>query len=348
MDSKILFLILLFAGVLGGAAWIMGDLQNQSTQTFFGTAETDSRMVNLEFPVVVQEVRVQPGDRVNQGDTLAVMYHIEFDRANLEYTSEINKIAAELEAENRSLDREQEELLAKYASQISDYQAEIKVLKAESDVQEKLKTVLTGSEKEAEGEKNIPNVRKSQIAALEENIRQLVNHTQVEIKRFEQQRRANQAVHDAKMSFFRRSIELVDSERHKMVLLAPMSGYIEQVFVKKNETVDKFRDLFKINALQPIRVLCFLHETEAEVMVQPGDTVVMSSTARPEVTCRGIVSLSTPKLVELPTRLRKFAEIRTWGREMYIHLPDTNRFYIGEKIQVVVPTATTSKLNQGK
>jgi multidrug resistance efflux pump len=343
MDSKIFFLFLLFAGVLTGAVWIMGDLQNQSAQTFFGTAETDSRTVNLEFPVVVQRIFVQPGSRVEQGDTLAVMYHAEFDREASEYSGEMKQVSAELLAENKSLEREHEELMAKYGTQIAEFQAEIRVLKSESDIQANLKTVLSGTEKSS-GNTNVPNAKKAQIAALEENIRQLERQRQEEVKQFEKQRLANQAVHDAKVSHLRRSVEFVDTERKKMVLLAPINGYVEQVFINKNETVDEFRELFKINALQPIRVLCFLHETEAEVLVQPGDTVDLASTARPTVTCRGIVAGSSPKLVELPTRLRKFAEMRTWGREMFIHLPDTNRFYIGEKIQISVQTATT----QGK
>lgn len=348
MNSKIFFLFLLFAGVLAGAVWIMSDLQNQSTQTFFGTAETDSRMINLEFPVVVQQLYVQPGAKVRQGDTLALMYRTEFDRVTSEYTGEMKQAAAELEADNKALETDREVLVAKQEAQISELQAEIKVLKTESDIQTNLKAVLAGTEKEAAGEKDILNAKKAQIAALQESIRQLERQTQEAIKQFDEQRLANRAVYTAKVAQLRRSVEFVEADRSKMVLRSPIDGYIEQVFVGKNEIVEEYRELFKINALKPIRVLCFLHETEAEVMVQPGDTVDLSSTARPEIACRGIVTGGTPKLVELPTRLRKFAEVRTWGREMYIHLPETNRFYIGEKIQVVVKTTTPSQSGQGK
>ncbi|GAB4498687.1 MAG: hypothetical protein OHK0019_34410 [Saprospiraceae bacterium] len=347
MSSKIFFLAILFASVLASAVWIMGDLQNQSTLTFFGTAETDSRTISLEFPVVVQRILVQPGSRVEQGDTLAVMYRTEFDREASEYLGEMKKASAELLAENKSLEREHEELMAKFATQIAELRAEIRVLKSETDIQENLKTVLSGTEKKW-GNTDIPNAKKSQIAALEESILQLERLRQEEIRQFEKQRLANQAVHDAKVSQLRRLIEFVDAERKKMVLLAPISGYVEQVYINKNEAVDEFRELFKINALQPIRVLCFLHETETEVLVQPGDTVDLASTARPTVTCRGIVAGSSPKLVELPTRLRKFAEVRTWGRVMFIHLPDTNRFYTGEKIQINVQPTTPSKLGKGQ
>lgn len=348
MDSKLLFLFLLFACVLTGAVWIMNDLQSQSTQTFFGTAETDSRVVNLEFPGVVQQVFVEPGAKVRQGDTLAVLVRTEFDREALEFTGEMKQIAAELDAENRALDREQEELLDKYATQISELKTEIKVLQTESDVQENLKAALSGSEKEAGGENNIPNVRKAQIAAMEETILQLERQTREEIKQFDKQRLSNQSVHDARVSYLRRSVEYIASERDKMVLLAAIDGYVELVLVRKNQIVQGFTELFRITALQPVKVVCYLHESEADVMVPRGDTVELSSTARPEIICQGVVTGSTSRLVELPTRLRKFAEIITWGREMFIQLPETNQFYVGEKIQVVVNTAKLSKSGQIK
>jgi hypothetical protein len=43
-------------------------------------------------------------------------------------------------------------------------------------------------------------------------------------------------------------------------------------------------------------------------------------------------------MTELPLRLRKFIEMRSWGREVYIGLPPENRFYISEKITINLPT----------
>jgi hypothetical protein len=49
---------------------------------------------------------------------------------------------------------------------------------------------------------------------------------------------------------------------------------------------------------------------------------------------------SNPKLTELPLRLRKFIELRTWGREVFIQLPEQNGFYISEKIAIILPNLT--------
>lgn len=341
MNGKVVFLIFLFGSILSGAIWIMSDLQNRSANTFFGTAETDSRIINLEFPVVVQQLRVQPGVQVRQGDTLAVMYRAQFDRETSERDGEISEFSTELEAKNSAIDKELDILHAKQQARISELQAEIKVLKTETDIQSGLKAVLSKDKKEPS--KDIPNVKKEQIAALEESIRQAERQTQEQVKQLENQRASNRAIYGSKVSQIKRSVGFIESDRQKLVVLAPIDGFVEQVFVGRNEMVQQYRELFKINAPKPVNVLCYLHETESEVMVQPGDTVHLISTARPSVTCPGVITGSTRKLVELPTRLRKFIDIKAWGREMYIQLPDTNRFYIGEKIQVDVKTPTTTK-----
>ena len=98
-----------------------------------------------------------------------------------------------------------------------------------------------------------------------------------------------------------------------------------------------FRELFRISPRNPDRVIGFLHES-AEVPFQLGDTVTLASMGRIGVSSLAALHGVSPKLVELPFRLRKFTELRTWGREVYIQLPADNPFFIGEKILITVNT----------
>jgi hypothetical protein len=121
------------------------------------------------------------------------------------------------------------------------------------------------------------------------------------------------------------------------VLLAPSDGYVQQVGATINELVPSFRELFRISPRKPDKVIGFLHES-AEVPFQLGDTVLLSSMSRVEISSVAVLNGVSPKLVELPFRLRKFTELRTWGREVYIQLPVDNPFFIGEKILITVRT----------
>ncbi len=68
-----------------------------------------------------------------------------------------------------------------------------------------------------------------------------------------------------------------------------------------------------------------------------GSQVQLASFNRSEVVTSGIIVGVNPKMTELPLRLRKFIDLRSWGREVYISIPDTNSFYISEKVNITLP-----------
>lgn len=84
--------------------------------------------------------------------------------------------------------------------------------------------------------------------------------------------------------------------------------------------VQAYRELFKITPSVPNKVIGFIHES-AQIPFRLGDTVLLHSVTRTGLGCKGVIHAVSPKMVELPFRLRKFAEVRTWGREIYIQLP---------------------------
>ena len=68
----------------------------------------------------------------------------------------------------------------------------------------------------------------------------------------------------------------------------------------------------------------------------------LSSATRPAIRTSGQFIYCNPRIVELPTRLRKNPEIKAWGREVYIQLPDSNVFFIGEKIIITIPESVNN------
>ncbi|HRW74331.1 MAG TPA: hypothetical protein P5563_00425 [Saprospiraceae bacterium] len=55
---------------------------------------------------------------------------------------------------------------------------------------------------------------------------------------------------------------------------------------------------------------------------------------RTELSCRGqVVALGT-RVVEIPERLRKMPEIKTYGREILVAIPPANEFLQKEKVQL--------------
>ena len=330
---KINLLYLLLPTAILGCYWIVNDFQGQSVHTFFGTAETEPQMLNFEHAVLVQDVKVITGDHVKKGDTLATLYRSELDKTTIERLADINQLEVERNAKTETLSKDRDVILARQAARISEIQAQIHILQTEDSLKNSVKKAIYD---------NIPydnRLVREKIAALQTEMIQSEKQTQEQLNQLASQRQANQAIAQAKVSQVQKDLDYVKLEKTKLVLVAPFDGYMEQVFVVKNSLVPAYKDLFKINAQKPNKIIGFIHET-ADVPFQLGDSVTLASAARPLMQMKGTIIGSNPKLVELPYRLRKFTELRAWGREVFIQMPDTNRFYIGEKIMVTLTKLT--------
>ncbi|MFN5364950.1 MAG: HlyD family efflux transporter periplasmic adaptor subunit, partial [Bacteroidota bacterium] len=128
----------------------------------------------------------------------------------------------------------------------------------------------------------------------------------------------------------------LESEKNRLFLISPIDGYVETVLVARNALVEAFTELMKINPQAPNTVIGFIHEA-SNAPLAVGQEVELVSFNRPEVKCSGRITSINPKMTELPLRLRKFIEMRSWGREVFIGLPQDNRFYISEKITINLP-----------
>ena len=328
---KINLLYILIPAAIVGCYWIVNDLQGQSEHTFFGTAESEPQTINFEHDVLVQDVRVVVGSQVKKGDTLAILYRSELDKTTVDRLADINQVEVEKNAKTETLNKERDVLSARQAARMSELISQMRVLHIEDSIKSSVKTSIYN---------NLPYDNKlvrEKIAALEEEIRQSQKQTIEQIRQIDAQRQATQMISQAKISQVRQDLDYVKSEKGKLILFAPIDGFVEQVNISRGSLVQSYKDLFKINPKKPNKIIGFIHES-ADVPFQLGDSISLQSSLRLQIQTKGVIIGSNPKLVELPYRLRKFTELRAWGREIYIQMPDTNRFYIGEKIVLTLKT----------
>lgn len=328
---KINLLYILIPAAIVGCYWIVNDLQGQSEHSFFGTAESEPQTINFEHDVLVQEVKVIIGSQVKKGDTLAILYRSELDKTTVDKLANINQVEVEKSAKTETLNKEKDVLMARQAAQLSELKSQIRVLRTEDSIKSSVKTSIYN---------NLPydnQLVREKIAALEEEIRQSEKQTLEQMRQIDAQRQASQMIAQAKITQVQQDLNYVTSEKGKLILTAPIDGFMEQVNVAKGSLVQAYKDLFKINPKKPNKIIGFIHES-SDVPFQLGDSISLQSSVRLQIQTKGVIIGSNPKLVELPYRLRKFTELRAWGREIYVQMPDTNRFYIGEKIVLTLKT----------
>lgn len=333
MKFNILFLLL--PAAIAGCIWIAFDFQGQSVNTFFGIAETESQTLNFDRDIAVQDVRVKAGDFVKKGDTLAIFARADLDKTEAERRGDMARTATEQAAENTILEKEKELVQTRLQAKVREIGSQIGLLQTEDSLKTAYRKNIYADLTAASENKLV----REKIATLQKEIADQQAQAREELRLLDARQTANRSIALAKTGQSQTEIGFVQTERGRLLLLAPIDGYVEEIFFGKNALLPAHRDLMKINPLMPNRIVGFIHEA-ADVPFYVGQTVELSSTTRPQIKSTGIIVGSNPKLTELPLRLRKFIELRTWGREVFIQLPEQNGFYISEKIAILLPNLT--------
>ena len=325
-------LLILFPAAVLACLWIARDFQGRQGNTFFGIAETEPELLNFDHDISIREVRVKAGDKINAGDTLAI-----FSRADLEeneFLSQREIMAAETEraAERSILEKEKEVVQARLDVESRELQTEIKLLQMEDSI---LMVYRGNLYDKAPVQEN--RLVKEQIAGLQKQIQDLQRQAKEELLVLSAKISAIDRIAAEETYKVQGQLSMMKTERGRLVLISPINGYVEDVYFSKHALVPAHRDLIKINPEVPNKIIGFVHETN-EVPLSIGNEVALSSFNRPGVIVNGIIVGINPKMTELPLRLRKFIDMRSWGREVYVSIPQTNSFYISEKVMITLPT----------
>ncbi len=334
-------LYIFWAAALLGIFWIKDSFEHQNVNAFFGAAETDERDLSFDHAVWVTQIFVEPGKQVHRGDTLMQLYRTDLESEIAERLDAIRQIELERAAKNNSLDNEIALLKAKQTAEASELRADVVVEESEAEVQKQLRQIV--AERQGIATAATPgNLQSAQREAIEEVIRQAEEPVRREIRLLEVQKKDNLALAAAQMLQLRREIASLEKEKERLVLVSPIDGFVDNLSVRESEAADAHTTLVSINPTKPTKVRGFIHET-IDLNFHVGDSVTVTSGARPEYSVRGVLTGNSPHLIELPTRLRKYPEIKAWGREIFIRLPSDNPFYIGEKILIKMDTIPATK-----
>lgn len=327
---RINILYIFWSVLLVVAAWLTTRFNNTSQTTIFGSAETQGQMLNLEYPVLIRKVRVRAGDFVHKGDTLMVLARPELDRDKTLKNKEIQVNIAENQVKSQNVDKEMERLKAESNTKINDLKAEIQLLEVEEKNQVAIRLVVDNGKRNTTKSMLVEkiNTLKTAIKVEQQRVSALMGELSL-------QRVVESSVSDSKTNTVLQQIDFLDKAKEKLVLLAPIEGYVETILALENEIAPQYKELIKLNSKYPNMVKGFLPEG-ANVMYQLGDSVALRSSTRPDMESKGILVGGTTQIVELPERLSKFNKFKTWGRELYVKLPPKNNFFIGEKIIITI------------
>lgn len=304
---------------------------NKGASSFFGVAENQETEINLEHDCSVTKIHVTEGEFVTKGTLLLEANGLDLDIRMSELKYDIAEVTAQDRLNQDEIRGNLQQLKALRAEKAGEIMGEIRILQSEKMMNEQLFSEL----------KSIPatdtvktaSVYEATLASLKEELRLVVEPIDAEIARLEKELRSISGPAKAEVTKMEKEIEFYAKEKEKLKIYAPTDGLVGGVHCKVGENIPSFDPLISFYEQSPNAVVAYIHES-LSTKLKVGDSIHVASTLHPEEVCVGEVRGLGHRIVEIPERLRKIPEIKTYGREVLIHIPSENNFLQKEKVML--------------
>jgi len=298
------------------------------TASFYGFAENKETEINHIEDVLVEKIYVENGQEVKKGELL-----IEVKNAVL--PSKIDGLKLEKEVLQQNVIQKKNEIRNKIVTiemnrdlRLKEIDSKISILEKEIAYNESLYEGL----KTIKSEKNTSaNPDFDKLNFLKQNRKDVISKAVEEIKMQKSILANVQAPTNVKAEILDSEITHFEREKEKLFIYAPSDGLIGNVTCKEGENISAFSTLMNFYKHNPTLVKGYVHESMI-LEVKVGDELEVSSSLRTEHKIRGEVFGLGSRIVEIPERLRRMADFKTYGREVLIKIPAENKFLQKEKV----------------
>ncbi|HZV67943.1 MAG TPA: efflux RND transporter periplasmic adaptor subunit [Saprospiraceae bacterium] len=322
-------LLFIFIPVLFFTLFIIYRGLNRNSANFFGVAENQETQINLDHAVTVQKINVSEGQFVTKG---ALLMEVNWSALAFKLSS-LSHDVSELTARDRLSQIEIRNNLNKYialrAEKAEDIQARIRLMESENLLNQQLFENL----KSLPGNESKPSssVYETRLQSLRQELRLSLEPIDIEIAHLQQELKLSHIPAQTEIGKLKNEIELYEKEKDHLLIYAPSDGLVGSLHCRIGENIPEFNALISFYEQSPNTVIAYLHES-LSLEIKVGDSLRVTSTLHPDETCMGKVSGLGHRIVEIPERLRKIPEIKTYGREVLIQIPSTNHFLQKEKV----------------
>ena len=297
---------------------------------FYGFAENKETELSHESDVSVLDIHVTEGESVVAGQLLMTVYSLDLAEQEIDNEYEGESDLLDLLATKGELQEKKALLLNEQSTYVTERLAIRQEIKnKEQQNRDELAAITSVDVK-------VPSVSAKALAQIQEIDREIASYkeqVELRIKQIDSQLNTigrSQKLVQKKMSAVD---EQLTSAHEKLEIMAPANGVIGNIQTKKGEHVKKFTTLLTFYEENPTIVKGYVHENFI-LQVNTGDSLVISSTLRPEHVTRGEVVGLGSRIVEIPERLRKMPTVKTYGREVLVRIPSDNRFLQKEKVSI--------------
>jgi multidrug resistance efflux pump len=301
MPMKKFSLIHIVALLVGVILVISFSFKMNTTVTFYGFAENKETQINMENPVEVNRIHVTTGQKVKKGDVI-------IDVSSSILPIKINDAVFSIE-----------ELKTRY-----------ELWKLDLDGRISEREILLNEKSSA-----IQAQIDQQYAQLDKELKYSKTSISTQINNLKNERYVTNNPMLSRIKILEKELSYFTIKKEKETILAPSDGLIGNIHCKEDEKISSFSPLVTFYEESPTLVIGYIHE-DLLLKVNLLDEVTVFSTSRPDIQNTGIIKTLGSRIVEIPPRIRKIKELKTYGREVIIEIPPDNPFLQKEKVTLTL------------
>ena len=301
-----------------------------STLSFYGFAESKETEINYNYPVVVESILIAPGQAVREGQTLLKLARI----SSKEKHSDQEFLIAELNAEStvwKQKKKDQITLLSQEKlSKLANYDDQIKTLTSELRYKESLAADLsTIPSSEADY-----NPIRNELNELRSSRERLSSEYELKLQSLNNELNSSADPYREQIKRLRAEMDFdLSQQKQDITVTAPMDGLIGNIFCKEAEHISSYKTLLTFYEPHSGIIKGYVHE-DLTLQVAIGSQFRVSSLKDDSKYYDGKVVGLGSRIVEIPARLRKVADLKTYGREVLIEIEKNNTFLQKEKVDI--------------
>jgi multidrug resistance efflux pump len=297
---------------------------------FFGFAESNETTINYNYPVVIDQLLVRPGQAVREGESLLEVSRRKAKETLTDQTFRIAELRAE---ESLFRQRKQSELREEDQKSIDD------LARIEEDIIS-LNKELTYKKSLANGLESITATAadyqpiENKIALLTAEKARKLEAADLRKSNLRQELSLGKNPYAAQIRRLEAEMEFEEGQKVlPFVVKAPAAGIVGNIEVREAEHVQSFQTLLSFYEPHSSIVRGFVHEDQT-ARVALGNQLQVYSLKEEGLTYEGKVVGLGSRIVEIPTRLRKLPDFKTYGREVIVEISPQNIFLQKEKVGV--------------
>tara|TARA_B110000211_G_scaffold90198_2_gene105323 strand:- start:763 stop:1770 length:1008 start_codon:yes stop_codon:yes gene_type:complete len=299
--------------------------------TFYGFAENKETEISMDNAIEVEEIFVTVGQKVEKGDPLlnVVSATLPLKISDTEY--KIEELETKYNLWKSGLDWKISQYTIELNENTGKIQSQIDQLNAELENNKKLSKTIKSIDSDPNTNYEIVNPTLIKLEALNEALNHTKGIINTQINNLKSERFADNNPLLSEIRALEVQLTHYQERKKEEVIIAPTNGLIGDVHCKEGEKISSFGALISFYEESPTLVVGYIHE-ELILKIKINDSIGIFSSSRPDIQNKGIVKTLGSRIVEIPPRLRKIKELKTFGREIIIEIPPDNPFLQKEKV----------------